>query len=122
MRSNGQWSKQDKHTADDAAKYDNFGLSVSVSGDTIVAGAPNDNAGADSFTSTLLNSLAICSRTASLQDDLQRVDVAARSASVGVLPTDVLHTNGATGFLMAAMAFPFPRPLVPHHTREKRFV
>ena len=49
VRSNGQWSKQDKHTADDAAKYDNFGFSVSVSGDTIVAGAPNDNTGAGSI-------------------------------------------------------------------------
>lgn len=40
-RSGTVWSQQQKLTAADAATSDNFGYSVSVSGDTIVVGTPN---------------------------------------------------------------------------------
>ena len=41
-RSNGAWTEQQKLTAPDGAAFDVFGSSVSVSGDTIVAGAPEE--------------------------------------------------------------------------------
>ena len=46
IRSNGVWKQQAKLTASDAATDDYFGLSVAISGDTAVIGAPwNDHAG-----------------------------------------------------------------------------
>jgi len=43
------WNEQSKLTASDDAAGDMFGVSVAISGDTMVAGAPNDNdAGSDS--------------------------------------------------------------------------
>jgi uncharacterized repeat protein (TIGR01451 family) len=39
----GMWSEQAKLTASDKAAGDLFGLSVGISGDTVVAGAPNAN-------------------------------------------------------------------------------
>ena len=39
VRSEGAWTQQAKLTASDAAEYDHFGSSVSVSGDTVVTGA-----------------------------------------------------------------------------------
>ncbi len=39
-RSGGSWSEQAKLTASDAAAQDRFGTSVSVSGDTVIVGAP----------------------------------------------------------------------------------
>jgi len=46
VRSGGVWTQQQKLTASDAAANDVFGASVSVSGDTAVVGATNDdNAG-----------------------------------------------------------------------------
>ncbi|NOT00103.1 MAG: hypothetical protein HOP29_05705 [Phycisphaerales bacterium] len=49
VRSGGVWTQQQKLTALDAAAGDNFGVSVSVSGDTIVVGAIfDDDAGRDS--------------------------------------------------------------------------
>ena len=42
-RSGGVWSQQAKLLADDPAKTDWFGISVSVSGDTVVVGANNDD-------------------------------------------------------------------------------
>ena len=44
FRSDGTWTEQGRLTASDAAAADNFGWSVSVSGDTVVAGALNDTA------------------------------------------------------------------------------
>ena len=38
-RTGGVWSQQDKLVADDGASDDRFGISVSVSGDTVVAGS-----------------------------------------------------------------------------------
>ncbi len=43
VRSNGVWSEQAKLTASDAAVNDRFGVSVAISGDTIVVGAPEDD-------------------------------------------------------------------------------
>jgi len=41
--SSGVWTQQQKLTASDAAASDHFGTSVSVSGDTLVVGAPYDD-------------------------------------------------------------------------------
>jgi len=41
-RTDGTWTQQAKLTASDAEQYDNFGLSVSVSGDSIAVGVPGD--------------------------------------------------------------------------------
>ena len=38
VRSGGAWTEQQKLTASDAAAFDLFGVSVAVSGDTVVAG------------------------------------------------------------------------------------
>ena len=43
VRSGTTWTQQQKLTASDAASGDNFGRSVSVSGDYAVVGAPRDN-------------------------------------------------------------------------------
>jgi len=49
VRSNGVWSEQQKLTASDGAERDNFGFSVSISGNTAVIGAPyDDDRGANS--------------------------------------------------------------------------
>lgn len=49
VRSSGAWLQQAKLAATDAAAGDSFGISVSVSGDTAVIGAPfDDDGGADS--------------------------------------------------------------------------
>jgi hypothetical protein len=45
VRSGGSWTQQAKLTASDAAAFDRFGLSVSVSGDTAVVGAHGDDDG-----------------------------------------------------------------------------
>ncbi len=44
VRTDGVWAEQAKLTASDGATTDNFGWSVSVSGDTVVAGAFGDAA------------------------------------------------------------------------------
>ena len=43
VRSNGVWSEQQKLTASDGASSDDFGLSVSIDGDTAVIGAYGDD-------------------------------------------------------------------------------
>jgi hypothetical protein len=48
VRTSGVWTQQAKLTASDAAAYDSFGVSVSVSGDTAVIGAYGDNSYAGS--------------------------------------------------------------------------
>ena len=45
VRSGGTWSQQAKLTASDPASDDGFGHSVTLSGDTIVVGAPSDDDG-----------------------------------------------------------------------------
>jgi hypothetical protein len=42
------WVEQAKLSASDGAAFDYFGLSVAISGETIIVGAPNDNVGANS--------------------------------------------------------------------------
>ena len=42
VRSNGVWSEQQKLTASDGARDDDFGYSVSIDGDTAVIGARLD--------------------------------------------------------------------------------
>ncbi len=44
-RSNGVWSFKQKLTANDGAMYDQFGYSVGISGNTVVAGAFSDDIG-----------------------------------------------------------------------------
>jgi hypothetical protein len=44
-RSGGTWAVEAKLVAPDGAQYDNFGYSVAISGDTVVAGAPLQNIG-----------------------------------------------------------------------------
>jgi len=46
-RSGTIWTQQQKLTASDGATNDVFGLSVALSGDTVVVGAPNDTIGAN---------------------------------------------------------------------------
>jgi len=49
VRSGTSWSQQAKLTASDAAATDNFGISVGISGDTVVSGALfDDDGGTDS--------------------------------------------------------------------------
>ena len=48
VRAGTVWSEQAKLTASDAAADDQLGTSVALSGDTAVAGAPNDDTGAKS--------------------------------------------------------------------------
>jgi len=43
VRSGGTWSQQQKLTATDGDSDDHFGVSVGISGDTVVIGAPNDD-------------------------------------------------------------------------------
>jgi hypothetical protein len=47
-RSSGSWTQQQKLTANDGAIGEAFGVSVAISGDTIVVGAKNDKVGANS--------------------------------------------------------------------------
>ncbi len=42
VRDGDNWIQQDKLIASDAGNYDSFGMSVAVSGDTIIVGSPND--------------------------------------------------------------------------------
>ncbi len=44
-RTGNTWNHQQKLTAEDAATHDRFGISVAIDGDTIVAGAYNDDGG-----------------------------------------------------------------------------
>src|SRR4030095_3574942 len=46
VRSGGVWSQQQKLEAPDAGEGDDFGLSVAISGDTVVVGAPFDDGAA----------------------------------------------------------------------------
>jgi hypothetical protein len=46
QRTNGVWAQQAQMTASDAAANDGLGTSVAISGGTVVAGAPLDDAGA----------------------------------------------------------------------------
>jgi hypothetical protein len=43
VRSGKVWTQQKELTASDSAQYDQFGASVTVSGDTAVIGAPGKN-------------------------------------------------------------------------------
>ena len=47
VRSGSAWSQQAQLTAADGAASDNFGTSVAISGETVVAGAPYDHIGAN---------------------------------------------------------------------------
>ncbi|HND20040.1 MAG TPA: hypothetical protein PLB18_11735, partial [Acidobacteriota bacterium] len=46
VRSGTTWSQQQKLTASDGAAFDQFGLSVAISGETVVVGAAGDDIGA----------------------------------------------------------------------------
>src|SRR4030095_277542 len=48
VRSGTAWSLQQKLTAEDAASFDFFGVSVAISGDTVVVGAYGDDTAAGS--------------------------------------------------------------------------
>ena len=58
VRSNGVWSEQQKLTASDGAEYDEFGISVSIDGDTAVIGAVGD----DDNGSNLRVGLCVCAQ------------------------------------------------------------
>ena len=60
VRSSGAWSQQAKLTASAAAMGDQFGKSVSISGDTVVVGANGDDtaAGADAGSAYVFDLLA----------------------------------------------------------------
>lgn len=45
IRTGTTWTQQQKLTADDGSEGDQFGLSVALSGDTLVVGAPDDDIG-----------------------------------------------------------------------------
>src|SRR5262249_40504411 len=45
-RSGGVWTQQQKLIASDAAGGDNFGISIAISGETVVVGAPGDDGAA----------------------------------------------------------------------------
>ena len=47
VRSGTAWTQQQKLTAGDGAGFDNFGYTVSIAGDTAVAGSPGSNIGAN---------------------------------------------------------------------------
>ncbi len=49
MRSGTSWTQQQKLTAGDGAALDNFGLSVAISGDTVVVGAYLDDVGVNVY-------------------------------------------------------------------------
>jgi hypothetical protein len=49
VRNNGVWSQQQKLAASDGTGGERFGRSVAVSGETVVVGAPGDNAGLGAF-------------------------------------------------------------------------
>ena len=52
VRSPGVWAQQQKLVSSDGAPGDRFGVSVSVSGDTVVAGAPNHDVGTNGYQGT----------------------------------------------------------------------
>ena len=58
VRSNGVWSEQQKLTASDGASTDYFGFSVSISGDTAVIGAYQDDDNGDASGSAYVYVLA----------------------------------------------------------------
>ncbi|MGQ0700513.1 MAG: Calx-beta domain-containing protein [Panacagrimonas sp.] len=47
VRNGTSWTQQQKLVAADGAEFDGFGISVALSGDTVVAGADGDNVGAN---------------------------------------------------------------------------
>ena len=49
VRSGTSWSAQATLTASDGAAFDEFGTSVSLSGDTLAVGVPDDDVGANNF-------------------------------------------------------------------------
>ena len=74
-RSGGVWTQQQKLTASDAAAGDDFGVSVSVSGDTAVVGAyMDDDEGADTGSATIFTRSGV---TWTEQAKLNSVDAAA---------------------------------------------
>ncbi len=49
VRSGGVWSQQQKLIASDAEEFEHSGLSVALFGDTVVIGAPDDDAGGAAY-------------------------------------------------------------------------
>ena len=65
VRSGGTWAQQAKLTASDAATFENFGESVAVSGDTVLAGAPfADTASGEDAGSAYVFEVATCAGVA----------------------------------------------------------
>jgi hypothetical protein len=97
-RTNGVWTRQAKLIASDAAAFDLFGISVAISGDTVVIGAyGDDNAGRDSgsayvFTRTdgvwVQQAKLIASDAASLDEFGVSVAVSGDTAMVGAFSED----------------------------------
>ena len=100
------WSQQDKLTSTDAAASDNFGVSVAIDGDTVVAGANND----DTAGGANAGSAYVFTRSGSVwsqQDKLEAGDAAASdqfgfsvavdgdTAVIGALADDTSAGNAA---------------------------
>jgi hypothetical protein len=97
VRAGGVWTQRAKLTASDAAAYDEFGCSVSLSGDTAVIGAVwDDYAGLENAGSAYVFDLA-CSLPGDLDADGD-VDFDDRSVLIDVLlgtDTDPQHLAAA---------------------------
>lgn len=111
----GTWGQQAKLIASDAAEGDNFGYSVSVSGDTAVIGATEDDDGGNES-----GSAYVFTRIAGMwsqQDKLIASDAAAgdflgRSVSI-MEGTTVVGAFGDDSYTGSAYVFEVPNPL-PH--------
>jgi MYXO-CTERM domain-containing protein len=80
VRTGGVWSEQAKLTAGDGAEYDLLGHSVSISGDTALLGAPQDDLG----TNADRGSAAALVRTGGVWTAQAQLTIAASSADDGL--------------------------------------
>ena len=111
VRSGTAWSLQQQLTASDGAASDQFGYSVSISGDTIVVGAPFDDVGANGDQGTAYVFVRSATGTWSQQQKLTASDGAADdwfgwsvaisgdTAVVGVVQDDVGFANQGSAYV-----------------------
>jgi hypothetical protein len=106
-RSGTTWTTQATLTASDGASFDNFGWSVSLSGDMLAVGVPNDSVGSNAFQGTVrMYSRAIGSwlaqGTLSASDGAasdsfgQSVSLVGDTLAIGA-PGDDIGSNNAQG-------------------------
>ncbi|MGL5019246.1 MAG: FG-GAP repeat protein [Luteolibacter sp.] len=108
-RSGSIWTQQTKLTASDAASGDEFGYSVSVSGNTLVVGARGDDDGGSASGSAYVYRLAAETLASAIQD--------AGLTGADALPTATPFYDGVSNLLKYAfnmnLAGPDVRMLVP---------